>query len=365
MHLLTPFLSAFAFAFAFASSSSIPIQPPPTQWARGYAFSSAEAHPHAGVQTRDGGFFVVGDGIEADPGGSTPLRSVMLLRTDKTGNPLWQKKIGTTGYNYGKFGIQLRSGHLVVAGALELMDDALGYPVLHRVLFLLDDATGTELSRAVLDNEGAELQLRDGFMCVVEGRKDGELVATGFVGGENSTTGYADEPMFLIGGGRAELSAFQVEPNKTLTPKGSMTIDTGGGGASPAFDARQGMRVLFDAPSDAYLVYSPRYGYAGALDALALSHDGKLMVCDWKTSNAVYDSHIMQVAAYAKAAEENLLAAGCPPDQAKVHRACVVRFEKGKPGYEVHEVENIDAAFAAFKAALYLFHYRSTLMKKT
>jgi hypothetical protein len=254
MHLLTPFLSAFAFAFAFASSSSIPIQPPPTQWARGYAFSSAEAHPHAGVQTRDGGFFVVGDGIEADPGGSTPLRSVMLLRTDKTGNPLWQKKIGTTGYNYGKFGIQLRSGHLVVAGALELMDDALGYPVLHRVLFLLDDATGTELSRAVLDNEGAELQLRDGFMCVVEGRKDGELVATGFVGGENSTTGYADEPMFLIGGGRAELSAFQVEPNKTLTPKGSMTIDTGGGGASPAFDARQGMRVLFDAPSDAYLV---------------------------------------------------------------------------------------------------------------
>jgi hypothetical protein len=113
------------------------------------------------------------------------------------------------------------------------------------------------------------------------------------------------------------------------------------------------------------MVYSPRYGYAGALDALALSHDGKLMVCDWKTSNAVYDSHIMQVAAYAKAAEENLLAAGCPPDQAKVHRACVVRFEKGKPGYEVHEVENIDAAFAAFKAALYLFHYRSTLMKKT
>lgn len=109
------------------------------------------------------------------------------------------------------------------------------------------------------------------------------------------------------------------------------------------------------------MVYSPRYGYAGALDALALSEDGKLMVCDWKTSNAVYESHIMQVAAYAKAVEENLLAAGFKPDEAKVHRACVVRFEKGKPGHEVHEVENIDAAFAAFKAALYLFHYRSSL----
>ncbi len=109
------------------------------------------------------------------------------------------------------------------------------------------------------------------------------------------------------------------------------------------------------------MVHSPRYGYAGALDALGLTRDGKLMVCDWKTSNAVYESHVMQVAAYAKAVEENLLAAGCSPEEAKVHRACVVRFEKGKPGFEVVDVEDIEAAFAAFKAALYLFHYTSAL----
>ncbi len=260
MHLSFALLFAFAFSSAAAADAATP---PLLQWARGYAFSSAEAHPHAGVQTRDGGFFVVGDGIEADPGGITPTRSIMLLRTDAVGNALWQKKIGTTGYNYGKFGIQLRSGDLIVAGALEQTDTTLGYPVLKRALFLLDDATGNEIARAVLDNNGGELHLRDGFMCVVEGREDGELVTTGFVGGENSSTGYPDEPMFLIGGGRAELSAFQVEANRTLTYKGTMTIDSDGGehcrggcsvGTRPAFDARQGMRVLYDAQSDAYLV---------------------------------------------------------------------------------------------------------------
>ena len=109
------------------------------------------------------------------------------------------------------------------------------------------------------------------------------------------------------------------------------------------------------------MVFSPRYGYAGALDALALTPDGQLMVCDWKTSNAVYETHIIQVAAYAKAVEENLLACGFSPEESKVHRACVVRFDKEKEGFEVHEVENIDAAFGAFKAALYLFHYTSKL----
>ena len=109
------------------------------------------------------------------------------------------------------------------------------------------------------------------------------------------------------------------------------------------------------------MVFSPKYGYAGALDALALTADGKLMVCDWKTSNAVYESHIIQVAAYAKAVEENLLAAGFSAEDAKVERACVVRFDKEKNGFEVHDVDNIDAAFGAFKAALYLFHFTAKL----
>lgn len=43
-------------------------------------------------------------------------------------------------------------------------------------------------------------------MSVVEG-PSGELVATGFVGGENTTSpGYVDEPMFLISGTQCSVS---------------------------------------------------------------------------------------------------------------------------------------------------------------
>ena len=30
---------------------------------KGYAFGNAESHPHAGVETKDGGFLMVGDGV--------------------------------------------------------------------------------------------------------------------------------------------------------------------------------------------------------------------------------------------------------------------------------------------------------------
>ena len=106
------------------------------------------------------------------------------------------------------------------------------------------------------------------------------------------------------------------------------------------------------------MIYSPTYGYAGALDALARTPEGDLMVCDWKTSNAIYESHLIQVCAYAKAVEEVLLRQGVAQEDARVRRACVVRFEKSAKGYEVREVENIEDNFRAFKSALYLYHFR-------
>jgi hypothetical protein len=36
------------------------IEAPPVQWAQGYTFGTAESHPHAGVETSDGGFLMVG-----------------------------------------------------------------------------------------------------------------------------------------------------------------------------------------------------------------------------------------------------------------------------------------------------------------
>ena len=67
-------------------------------------------------------------------------------------------------------------------------------PILERVLLVLNSTTGTELQRLKFRNTGWQTQLRDGFMSVAQG-PGGEIIAAGFVGGENSTTGYVDEPV--------------------------------------------------------------------------------------------------------------------------------------------------------------------------
>eukprot|EP00937_MAST-01D_sp_MAST-1D-sp2_P006706 g6706.t1 len=96
------------------------------------------------------------------------------------------------------------------------------------------------------------------------------------------------------------------------------------------------------------MVYSRRYGFAGAMDALGLAEaDGSVAVIDFKTSNGIYDSHLLQVAAYAKAYEEMT--------GRVVSEAYVVRFDKARPAFECQRVVDIDVAFNAFKAALYLF----------
>ena len=64
--------------------------------------------------------------------------------------------------------------------------------------------------------------------------------------------------------------------------------------------------IVLDPRGDS-MIYSAKYGYAGAADALGVLPDGKLVVVDFKTSNGIFDTHIIQVAAYAKALEEQLL----------------------------------------------------------
>ena len=79
-----------------------------------------------------------------------------------------------------------------------------------------------------------------------------------------------------------------------------------------------------------FLVWSERYKYAGAADALAYtSGDGAgskagLVVIDFKSSNAIQSSYALQAAAYARAVEEMT---GEP-----VVRAAVVRLGKTKEG---------------------------------
>ena len=63
-------------------------------------------------------------------------------------------------------------------------------------------------------------------------------------------------------------------------------------------------------PAGDTVVYNRRYGYAGATDALGVTADGsKLVVVDFKTSNAIHDTYAMQLAAYAYAVAD-MVAAG-------------------------------------------------------
>lgn len=70
---------------------------------------------------------------------------------------------------------------------------------------------------------------------------------------------------------------------------------------------------------------------------------------DFKTSNYVHDTYAMQLAAYVNAYREVF---GNDPEIAD---AVVVRFDKRSGAFEEKRVGDLDAAFSAFKAALYLW----------
>ena len=93
-------------------------------------------------------------------------------------------------------------------------------------------------------------------------------------------------------------------------------------------------------------VYSAKHHYAGSMDAVAYRGNA-LVVVDWKTSNGLYREHALQVAAYAKALEEMT---GQP-----VKEAWVVRLGKATPKFEARKVLDLETAFIAFRAALYLW----------
>jgi hypothetical protein len=223
------------------------IDPPAVMWAKGYTFGQAESHPHAGVECQDGGYLVVGDG--QDYADLTVRRQIMVLKTDRDGNVQWQQTFGDTAWNYGKFGIQLADGNFLIAGAMSRMQEGThGRVVLQRTLLRLDSITGALLEQLSLPNTGWTENRRDGFMCVAPDDLD-MVIATGFVGGENSTVGGSDEPMFLIGGGSAFAMKISLRPK--LAVAFEMALDAG---ASDAFQVQQGMRIFRDEQHDAYIV---------------------------------------------------------------------------------------------------------------
>jgi hypothetical protein len=95
-------------------------------------------------------------------------------------------------------------------------------------------------------------------------------------------------------------------------------------------------------------VYSHTHKFAGAMDAVGLTHAGALVALDWKTSNRLYSSNALQVAAYSIAWNEMF-------PQRQITEAFVVRFAKDVPQYESARVASLHECQTAFLAALCLW----------
>jgi hypothetical protein len=93
-------------------------------------------------------------------------------------------------------------------------------------------------------------------------------------------------------------------------------------------------------------VYSARHGFAGSVDAIAV-RGNQLVALDWKTSNGLWPSYAMQVAAYAAAISEMTVE--------PVTEAWAVRLGKKRAEFEARRVKALEAAYSGFLGALALW----------
>lgn len=71
---------------------------PKVAWRKAYDFAPSESHPHAGVEARDGGFLMCGDGQDYTHKDPSIDRYVYVLKVDADGNVEWRLTLGTIGW---------------------------------------------------------------------------------------------------------------------------------------------------------------------------------------------------------------------------------------------------------------------------
>jgi len=269
-------------------SPAFGVDPPAIAWVKGYNFFGSESHPHAGVETADGGFIAVGDGLDYGANASKAIkREIFVLKTDALGSVVWQQRIGDCGYNYGKFAIEAVDGSVIVAAAITECVGLLSRK-LQRSIVRLDGATGAVLQTLSVPNDAHASDLtRDGFMCVTIGADDRTLIATGFVRGESATggPGYPDEPMFLIEGGSVVVAELTLDLNATGDARSSaislnweLVVDD----SKLQYRTYQGMRVLHDATRGRYVVsHTTSFDDGGTIEMGLLVIDAASKAISW------------------------------------------------------------------------------------
>ena len=89
------------------------------------------------------------------------------------------------------------------------------------------------------------------------------------------------------------------------------------------------------------MLVSEQYRFGGTLDAI-VEMDGKLSIGDFKTSNAIYQDHLIQIAAYRHLWNENF------PDRQITGGNHIFRFSKECGDFAHHHWPNLDEAFRQF-----------------
>ena len=115
--------------------------------------------------------------------------------------------------------------------------------------------------------------------------------------------------------------------------------------------------VGFEAIETEIHLVSEKYQYGATPDCIARIN-GKLALFDWKTSNELYPEHIVQLAAYRVAWEENF------PDKPLVGGYYLLRITKGEDiSFHWHHWEDLSIAWEVFLCCLKLHQLRKEFKK--
>jgi hypothetical protein len=119
-------------------------------------------------------------------------------------------------------------------------------------------------------------------------------------------------------------------------------------------------------PAGDTVVYSRKYGYAGAADAIGYrKEDGALLVVDFKTSNSVHSSYALQLAAYTNAIKEMLENGEMRAFDGFAATTATTGIEAGKPQTEAVATSTKSGEKAAVKAPARKQSSRTTLKATT
>eukprot|EP00930_Biecheleria_cincta_P002016 TRINITY_DN103094_c0_g1_i1.p1 TRINITY_DN103094_c0_g1~~TRINITY_DN103094_c0_g1_i1.p1 ORF type:complete len:484 (-),score=63.27 TRINITY_DN103094_c0_g1_i1:198-1649(-) len=263
---------------AFCSVATAAPKRPNIQWTKGYSLgTSLESHPHAGVETSDGGFLIVGDGQDYAEKNPDLKRHVLVAKVDSKGELQWQLNLGDRGYNYGKFGIELPDGSFVISGATTVKDPEYG-DLLHRALVRVDKK-GEVMHTLVLDSTNKQEHRMDSFTGMSLGHDpEHAFVVTGVVGAGNESTTFPDQVMFLPTGGQPCISQIAYD-NAGLKVVFDRKLEELPGCEKPDCLMLEGMRVVYDPEEQQYIVAANLYypqRYANEMGAIALGTDGEV-----------------------------------------------------------------------------------------